>query len=298
MWPAGLTEVSHGSGAEPGRRALASAESRSAADGTSPQTPIEATQDLHSCLDAITFHTITKYSSAYGYNLCMSSVQAIVALGNRAESQNGYVTSAQAVELGVSRSRLSKLASAGALEIVARGVYRMVGAPGVRQEGIYAEFLALNDRAKPQPGTNIPALVVAGASATLMHGIGGYWAESVQLISQSVFLTTRAGVDVEQLELLPRDVALVEGAPVLVGAATIADLVRRGGDWSIIADALMDALQFGLVDLTELAPTLERLAMVSDGIVAATTLLRSMKAPTDQVRFYERQLAGTRGAAA
>lgn len=222
----------------------------------------------------------------------MSSVEALVALGSKAESQNGYVTAAQAVDVGVSRSRLSKLATAGALRPVSRGVYRMVGAPGILHEEVYANFLALRDRAVA-PDSHIAGLVVAGESATLLHGIGGYWGNRIDLISQAPLVTQRAGVRVEQIPLTARDIVTVDGMPVLSGAATVADLVRRGGDWSIIADALMDGLQFGIVDLSALVSALDRLpshGSYGDGGMIAAALLGAMKMPRDQVSFYERQL--------
>ena len=50
-------------------------------------------------------------------------------LGSIAERRWGLVTTSQAENVGVSRKQLARMASAGAIERVAQGVYRMAGAP-------------------------------------------------------------------------------------------------------------------------------------------------------------------------
>jgi hypothetical protein len=53
---------------------------------------------------------------------------AMARLGSIAENRWGLITTAQAQKAGVSRKQLSRMASAGAIERVAQGVYRMAGA--------------------------------------------------------------------------------------------------------------------------------------------------------------------------
>ena len=60
----------------------------------------------------------------------------LVRLGSIAARRWGLVTTAQAQKAGVSRKQLSRMASAGVVERVAQGVYRMAGAPPQDHEAI------------------------------------------------------------------------------------------------------------------------------------------------------------------
>ena len=53
-------------------------------------------------------------------------------LREAALDQHGFVTAAQAFDLGVSRATLSKLTSRGRIERVAHGVYRVPQVPASR----------------------------------------------------------------------------------------------------------------------------------------------------------------------
>jgi predicted transcriptional regulator of viral defense system len=66
----------------------------------------------------------------------------LVRLGSIAGRRWGLVATAQAEDTDVSRKQLARMASAGAIERVARGVYRMAGAPPQDHEAIYATWLA------------------------------------------------------------------------------------------------------------------------------------------------------------
>jgi Transcriptional regulator, AbiEi antitoxin/Cytochrome P450 len=75
----------------------------------------------------------------------------LVRLGSIAERRWGLVTTAQAEDAGVSRKQLARMASAGAIERVAQGVYRMAGAPPQDHEATYATWLALGGATAPFP---------------------------------------------------------------------------------------------------------------------------------------------------
>lgn len=63
------------------------------------------------------------------------------------------VTTAQAEDAGVSRKQLARMASSGAIERVAQGVYRMAGAPPQDHEAIYTTWLALGGASAPRTET-------------------------------------------------------------------------------------------------------------------------------------------------
>jgi Transcriptional regulator, AbiEi antitoxin len=96
-------------------------------------------------------------------------------LGSVAERRWGLVTTAQAENAGVSRKQLARMASAGAIERVAQGVYRMAGAPQQDHEAIYAAWLALGG-ARPRP-VRRPCVRILGAArrGRTAPGSGGYF---------------------------------------------------------------------------------------------------------------------------
>ncbi|MFT4218634.1 MAG: type IV toxin-antitoxin system AbiEi family antitoxin domain-containing protein [Micropruina sp.] len=79
----------------------------------------------------------------------------LVKLGAVAERRWGLATTTQAEMVGVSRKQLSRMASAGALERVAQGVYRMAGAPPQDNEAIYATWLALGGATNPRTESGV-----------------------------------------------------------------------------------------------------------------------------------------------
>ena len=66
------------------------------------------------------------------------------------------------------------MASAGAIERVAQGVYRMAGAPQQDHEAIYAAWLALGGATAPRTETGVAPVVAAGQTAAVVHGIGDF----------------------------------------------------------------------------------------------------------------------------
>lgn len=180
-------------------------------------------------------------------------------LGRVAELQWGLVTTPQAAGVGVSRLWLSRLASAGALERVAQGVYRVAGAPASEHEEILTAWLGVSGQADTTPSGQ-PAVVVAGAAAARLHGIGDLWLERIDLITPTRRSSRREDIRLRTRQLGPDEVTIVEGVPTLTAARTIADLVEAWTDPSLVADALREAHDRGIVDLAKLADHLSPLA--------------------------------------
>ena len=74
----------------------------------------------------------------------MKVLDALNIINDISSSQKGLFTSAQATSLGIDRMALSRLASHGQIEPVAWGVFRAVAAPSIREEDVYAAWLATN----------------------------------------------------------------------------------------------------------------------------------------------------------
>ena len=103
-------------------------------------------------------------------------------LGELASQRWGLVTTAQALEAGVARPTLTRLANSGALIRVARGVYRLAGAPEHEQEAILATWLALGGADRPRTDTGVPPVVAAGQTAAQLHGIGDWFPGQLEFV--------------------------------------------------------------------------------------------------------------------
>ncbi|MFD4324196.1 type IV toxin-antitoxin system AbiEi family antitoxin domain-containing protein [Nocardioides sp. NPDC058538] len=164
-------------------------------------------------------------------------------LGAIAERRWGLLTTSQAESAGVSRKQLSRMASAGALERVAQGVYRISGAPRQDHEALYATWLALGGATTPRTPDGVAAAVAAGTTAALVHGIGDFLPDSFDFIVPARKGTRLADVRLRIRSLTRDEVIPVHGLPTLSVERTIADLVEIGTDTSLVADAVQDAVR-------------------------------------------------------
>jgi predicted transcriptional regulator of viral defense system len=197
-------------------------------------------------------------------------------LGSIAERRWGLVTTAQAESADVSRKQLARMASAGAIERVAQGVYRMAGAPQQDHEAIYATWLALGGATAPRTETGVAPIVAAGQTAAVVHGIGDFLPAGFDFIVPARKGTRLAGVRLRIRRLTPEDVIPVGGLPALTVERTLADLVEIGTDLSLVAGAARDAARAGkLVAPDRLASYLGPVAArrKSDGRALASDLL-------------------------
>lgn len=164
-------------------------------------------------------------------------------LGSIAERRWGLVTTAQAEDVGVPRKQLSRMASAGAIERVSQGVYRMAGAPAQNHEAIYATWLALGGATALRTETGIASIVAAGITAAVVHEIGDFFLDRFDFIVPTRKGTRLPGVRLRIRQLTRDEVIPVDGLPTLSVERTIADLVELGTDESLVADAVRDAVR-------------------------------------------------------
>lgn len=178
----------------------------------------------------------------------MKSLEAIKALNDVSAYQRGMFTSAQARRLGVERYTLSRLENGGSVERVARGVYRMGGAPSVREESVYAAWLSLIPNR--QPGVSMAAErvpVAMGATAAWLQGLGEIGPEPLEFCCGKRRQTQREGLTVHKRAIKARDIVYVGGIPATSPPLTVIDLIDGGEDLSLVANVLKDALGRGLV---------------------------------------------------
>jgi hypothetical protein len=169
----------------------------------------------------------------------------LVRLGSIAERRWGLVTTAQAEDAGVSRKQLSRMASAGAIERVAQGVYRMAGAPPQDHEAIYATWLALGGASAPRTEAGIAAVVTAGITAAIVHDVGDFFLDGFDFIVPARRGTRLPAVRLRIRQLTRDEVIPVDGLPTLTIERTIADLVELGTDLSLVAGVVRDAVRAG-----------------------------------------------------
>jgi predicted transcriptional regulator of viral defense system len=200
----------------------------------------------------------------------------LVRLGSIAERRWGLVTTAQAKDAGVSRKQLARMASAGAIERVAQGVYRMAGAPLQDHEAIYATWLALGGATAPRAETGVAPVVAAGVTAAVVHGIGDFFPAGFDFIVPARKGTRLPGVRLRIRRLTRDEVIPVAGLPALTVERTLADLIEIGTDLSLVAGAARDAVRADkLVAPDRLVSYLDPIAArrKSDGRSLASDLL-------------------------
>ena len=192
----------------------------------------------------------------------MESREALGVLGELSSAQWGLLTSAQASRRGVSRLDLSRLADAGLIERVSHGVYRDAGAGSDEFDDLRATWLAIDPKvdAEARLADVEKSVVVSGASAARLHGIGDLRTERSEFTSSVRRQSQRAGVHFT-IRLLDRaQITVRHGLPVTTVERTLTDLVASRTDLTHVAAALGDALRQGSVNLDELARLLTSLA--------------------------------------
>lgn len=173
--------------------------------------------------------------------------------------QWGLVTAAQALRCGVSRMQLSRLVAAGHLERLVVGVYRDSGTPSFPLQEICAAWLASDPArtAEERLSDGAAGVVVGGATAAYVHGIGDLQPEPVELHSPVRRQTERTGLRYRRRVLKDRDVTLAGGLPTTSVERTVADLIADRYDLSLVIDALRDAARAGSLDLERLETLLD-----------------------------------------
>lgn len=192
----------------------------------------------------------------------MKALQALRLLSELSASQWGMATTAQAAALGVTRLELSRLTLGGHLERIAHGVYRDAGAPSDEFERLRAAWLAADPArtAEQRLGDFTSGVVVMGASAASLHGVGDLPADRHELSSPIRRQTQRQEVAYRHRHLEPGDVTIAHGLPVTSIERTITDLVEDRTDLSLVAQVLRDAARTRRLDTGRLTELLAPLA--------------------------------------
>jgi len=178
-----------------------------------------------------------------------------------AAGQWGLLTTAQAAHEGISRLQLARLADAGVLQRVGRGIYATASF-AAEHLSLRAAWLALDPAhtAERRLVNPIAAGVVSHASAAGLHQLGDLLDDQHEFTLAQRKQTARLGIRIHRGDLLAQDVTIVQGLPVTTVERTIADLLRAGHDPEHVAQIIGAGMRRGVVDLTDLATHLDPLA--------------------------------------
>ncbi len=177
----------------------------------------------------------------------MKMIEAINAISEISAFQKGLFTTAQAKELGVERYVLSRLEKSGIIERLAKGVYRVCGAPSPRETDVFAAWLSLNPTRKPGAYDAEADAVAMGATAAWLLQIGEIGPSPLEFCTSRRRQTQRQGLIIHKRALEKADVVIVAGIPTTAAARTVVDLIDASEDLSLVASCLRDALEAGLV---------------------------------------------------
>jgi predicted transcriptional regulator of viral defense system len=171
-----------------------------------------------------------------------------------AAGQAGYFTVQQARELGYSARSLVHHVSAGHVERVSRGFYRLVGVPASSHEDIVAAWLRFASRGG----------VVSHDTALALYELAPSRSHEIHLTlprehrPRTAQATTAVSLHTTTVPLRRDEVASRFGVQVTSPARTIADVADIGGDPSVVLEATSRALATGLVSANELHTAISR----------------------------------------
>jgi predicted transcriptional regulator of viral defense system len=175
-------------------------------------------------------------------------------LGELAQDQWGLVTAQQGRAAEVSRLSVNRLVDDGALERVAPGVYRVVGAPPDPDlDALRAAWLQLNPAPVTEQRRRQPDAVVSHRSAAVTLRLGDLLPDVHEFYVTVRRQLRRSDVRTRLRQALPRsDWRVVDGLPVTTAARTVADLLADREDESAVSRIVQDALRANLLSREEL----------------------------------------------
>jgi predicted transcriptional regulator of viral defense system len=171
-----------------------------------------------------------------------------------AASQAGYFTATQARELGYSARSLVHHVSAGHVERVSRGFYRLVGVAASSHEDIVAAWV----RFAPRRG------VVSHDTALALYELAPSRSHEIHLTlprerrPRTPQATTGVRLHTTTVPLRREEVASRFGVQVTAPARTIVDVADLGTDPSVVTEATSRAIATGLVSPNELRTAVRR----------------------------------------
>ena len=171
----------------------------------------------------------------------MAKPTTLRTLASLAEDQWGLVTRQQAEATGLAWTTLARLASEGALERVAHGVYRMRGSPPPDHLDLRAAWVQLAPATpvwerKPDQG------VVSYRSAASVYGLGDLTADEHEFTLPKRRQSRRPDVRFHRAQLVAGEWLNMAGLLVTRPSRIAADLLRDGVEPEAVATIVAGAL--------------------------------------------------------
>ena len=185
----------------------------------------------------------------------------VVRVSHLAAGQWGLLTTAQAARDGVTRLQLARLANAGVLERLGRGIY-VTTSSADEHVSLRAAWLSLDPARTAEERLREPTVagVVSHASAAGLHGLGDLLDDEHEFTLPERKQTRRDGIRIHRGDLTDSDITIAEGLPVTTTERTISDLLGSGHDPDHVAQMIGHGVRRGVVNLEELATRLDTLA--------------------------------------
>lgn len=216
---------------------------------------------LFGTLAAVTINA--EFIYIFVYNINMNKHSNLQQLMDIAASQWSLFTSAQAVEIGISRTQLSRMAADGRIEPMTRGTWHIASAPETEDLAIKAAWLSLFPkepawmRLQEQPYD----AVIVGRTAAVLHGDNELYPQPYAFAVRSRKRTVRNDIHLYAWHINENDIVIKDGLPAASFERTIADLVRLHEDPSLLSNVVRHAVERGeTVDTKRLAELLAPLA--------------------------------------
>lgn len=188
----------------------------------------------------------------------MPPPSSLARLAEIAQDQWGLITRRQAEHAGIPETTLDRLTADGSvLERVARGVYRLAGAPAPDHLELRAAWLQL--------APDVPAWeriyeqgVVSHRSAAALYGVGHLPADRHEFTVRRRRQSRRADVRLHVRPLAPSECLELHGLPVTRASRVASDLLRDREDpegvANVVADAIRDVYDYPGTFADALAP--------------------------------------------
>jgi hypothetical protein len=176
------------------------------------------------------------------YNEVVARYSTLSRIARIAEDQWGLVTRRQAEGAGVSPATLQRLSNADILDRVARGVYRLTGAPPPDHLDLRAAWLQLAPdvpawERTPEQG------VVSHRSAAALYGLGHLPADRHEFTLLERRQSRRSDVRLHHRAVRPGEWIVLHGMPVTRPSRIAADLLDDKEDPEAVAQVIADALR-------------------------------------------------------
>ena len=158
--------------------------------------------------------------------------------------QHGFVTTAQASDLGVSRATLSKLTSRGRIERVAHGVYRVPQMPSSHFDRFMLAIL----------WTGVPEALISHESALDLYGVCDVNPRYVDItVARGRRISRRGGEGyrVHRADVAQADRAWREEVPVVALRLAIEQCLDAGTPTYLLEQAIGNGLAGGFVTAAE-----------------------------------------------